>query len=124
MPPRLTLSLEDGDDMLFRLIDWYLAKHGQRRAGESEPIVIRVPYEVEKRVEVPVEVIKEVPLFRVDREIGEAAVELVRAFEVLDEHSGEAKRHQVLARLIKKFPAAEKRDLALAIEYAIRSLDA
>lgn len=110
--------------MIFKLIDWYLARHEQRRANVIEPIIVYKRVEVEKLVEVPVEVIHEVPLFKVDREIGEFAVELVRSYEVLEEYSGEAKRHQVLARLIKKFPNAEKRDLALAIEYAVRSLDA
>lgn len=32
---------------------------------------------------------------------------------------GEAKRHQVYARLIKDFPAVDKRELALAIELAL-----
>lgn len=34
--------------------------------------------------------------------------------------SGEAKRHQVYARLIKQFPEARKKDLALAIELAVQ----
>ena len=33
--------------------------------------------------------------------------------------SGEAKRHQVYARLIKQFPEARKKDLSLAIELAL-----
>ncbi len=33
--------------------------------------------------------------------------------------SGEAKRHQVYARLMKEFPDASKRDLGLAIEVAL-----
>ena len=33
--------------------------------------------------------------------------------------SGEYKRHQVLARLVKEFPATAKRTLALAIELAL-----
>ena len=36
--------------------------------------------------------------------------------------SGEYKRHQVYAKLIKQFPAVPKRDLALAIELAVRRL--
>ena len=34
--------------------------------------------------------------------------------------SGEYKRHQVYARLIKAHPEIQKRDLALAIELAVR----
>jgi len=33
--------------------------------------------------------------------------------------SGEHKRHQVLARLVKEFPATSKKTLALAIELAL-----
>ena len=35
------------------------------------------------------------------------------------EASGEARRHQVYARLIKQFPEARKKDLSLAIELAL-----
>ena len=34
--------------------------------------------------------------------------------------SGEAKRHQVYSRLIKQFPEARKKDLALAIELGLQ----
>ena len=34
--------------------------------------------------------------------------------------SGEAKRHQVYAKLIKQFPQEKKQNLALAIELAVR----
>jgi hypothetical protein len=34
--------------------------------------------------------------------------------------TGENKRHQVYAALIKKFPQARKRDIGLAIELALR----
>lgn len=36
------------------------------------------------------------------------------------DRSGEAKRHQVLARLLKDFPSARERDLAFAIETMIQ----
>lgn len=36
------------------------------------------------------------------------------------DRSGESKRHQVLARLIKDFPDGALRDLAMAIELAVR----
>ena len=35
------------------------------------------------------------------------------------ERSGEGKRHQVYARLLKEFPSANKRDIAIAIEMAL-----
>jgi hypothetical protein len=40
-------------------------------------------------------------------------------FENEGSASGESKRHQVYARLIKEFPEAKKRRLALAIEVAM-----
>ncbi len=36
--------------------------------------------------------------------------------------SGEAKRHQVYARLIKDFPESTRKDIALAIELAMRKI--
>ena len=39
------------------------------------------------------------------------------------EHSGEYKRHQVYAKLIKQFPEAPKRHVALAIEIAVCSTE-
>ena len=44
--------------------------------------------------------------------------ELVAQFDPVD-GSGEYKRHQVYARLIKEFPTAQRRHLALAIEIAL-----
>lgn len=39
------------------------------------------------------------------------------------DHSDEWKRHQVYAALIKQFPTAAKRDLAMAIELAVHQGD-
>ena len=39
------------------------------------------------------------------------------------EHSGEYKRHQVYAKLIKQFPEAPKRHVALAIEITVCSTE-
>ena len=47
------------------------------------------------------------------------AREFVLQVEPLDA-SGEAKRHEVYARLMKAFPEAKKKDLAMAIEWAVR----
>lgn len=50
----------------------------------------------------------------------EAACELVKAQEAnYPERSGESKRHQVLAELIKRFPEKSQRAIALAIEAAL-----
>jgi hypothetical protein len=38
------------------------------------------------------------------------------------QESGEWKRHQCYAALIKKFPQSGKRDIALAIELAVRGI--
>lgn len=46
------------------------------------------------------------------------AIELVIAAEKIWV-GGEARRHQVLARLMKEFPGQSKRSLALAIEAAV-----
>ena len=37
-------------------------------------------------------------------------------------HSGENKRHQVLAKMMKQFPSEEKWKIGLAIEWAIKTL--
>lgn len=44
--------------------------------------------------------------------------ELVTKHDEFD-HSGEAKRHAVYAQLLKEFPTARKRDVALAIEIVL-----
>lgn len=46
-------------------------------------------------------------------------VQLVQEAELLDA-SGEYKRHQVYARLIKEFPLAAKREIAFCIEETVR----
>lgn len=51
------------------------------------------------------------------------AEEMCRVMEwKMKDASGEAKRHQIYAELIKRLPEAEKRDIALAIELAVRSV--
>jgi hypothetical protein len=55
------------------------------------------------------------PLPELDRRIEDLVLEA----ETL-EAGGEFKRHTVLARLIKEFPSEKVRDLALAIEFAVR----
>ena len=44
---------------------------------------------------------------------------LTQAQESFPDRSGEAKRHQVYAALIKSFPNRSKREIALAIEAAL-----
>jgi hypothetical protein len=47
---------------------------------------------------------------------------LVQAIDGADA-SGEYKRHQVYAQLIKRFPLVAKRDLGLLIERAVQEID-
>ena len=49
------------------------------------------------------------------------AIELVRGIDNL-EISGESKRHQVYAKLIKEFPEVLKRDLGLSVELGVQRL--
>ena len=51
--------------------------------------------------------------------LGARAWELVREQDTVPDRSGESKRHQVYARLIKEFPDVPKRVLARAIEDAV-----
>lgn len=57
---------------------------------------------------------------------GEVYTEAMRlalvAQETYTAASGEYKRHQVFAKLIKTFPEASKRDLGMAIEMAVKAL--
>lgn len=52
-------------------------------------------------------------------ELYERAVALTHAQESIEGRSGESKRHQVLAQLMKEFPASPMRGIALAIEAAL-----
>jgi len=53
-------------------------------------------------------------------EITEIAVPLVSGQEEIDGVSGEYRRHQVYAKLIKMFPDEELYDIAYALERAVR----
>lgn len=51
------------------------------------------------------------------------AVELTRAAEqAFPDTSGEYKRHQVYARLLKEFPTTKKSEVGYALERAVRDL--
>lgn len=52
----------------------------------------------------------------------QSAKPLVEWANTVEEWTGEAKRHQVYAKLIKQFPDVPKRDLAMAIELAVRAI--
>ena len=52
-----------------------------------------------------------------------AALEIIMALEKVPDVSGEWKRHQCFAKLIKKYPDIRKRDLALAIEIVVQQYD-
>lgn len=63
-----------------------------------------------------------IPLFLLSAEIislRDSAVKLCDKIDIQDQ-SGEWKRHQVYAKLIKMYPRASRRDIALAIELALR----
>ena len=112
-----------GGGVISRLVDWWLARRGEKRVPDDTPLILFK----EKRVEVPVEVIREVPVevvkevykYPVDLELVESARILSAALEHTT-HDGEWKRHQVYAHLLKHYPNAKRRDIALAIEYALR----
>ena len=93
------------------------------------PVEVRV--EVEKRVEVPIELPCPHPGLWVQipesiTSILHRVKELVDESQRVDPHiqAGERKRHQVYGRLIKEFPFTKWKDLALAIELAIREVNA
>ena len=48
-----------------------------------------------------------------------ARIEALTALQEIPGLSGEAKRHQVYARLIKDFPRMTRREISLAIEVAL-----
>ena len=55
-------------------------------------------------------------------QLKKAALPLARAADGKKDVSGEYKRHQVYARMLKKFPSTPRRDIGLAIELVVRSL--
>ena len=84
--------------MIMKLIDWYLARQGQRRVATSSVLL-----EITKAVQ----------------DLAVAALPLI-AQEDKKPFRGEYKRRQVYSRLVRAFPAAQKIDAALAVEFAIR----
>jgi len=56
----------------------------------------------------------------VDRPLLDRAVEFVKEADTLADVTGEFRRHQVYAKLQDEFPDRKKRDLAYAIELALR----
>lgn len=64
-------------------------------------------------------------LSRMDQDLIATAMPLIDAHDdSMAGASGEAKRHQVYARMIKQHPQASRSDIALAIEVAVRRLRA
>jgi hypothetical protein len=84
--------------MLFRLIDWYLARHGAKRVAATS-IMIEIPANVQ--------------------EIAIAALPLILVQEGKP-FRGEYKRRQVYAQLARMFPQEPKVDVSLAVEIAVR----
>ena len=86
--------------MILKLIDWYLARKGFARVL-SGPALEWVPPSV--------------------REMTDAAIPLALE-EDPKPHDGEWKRHQVYARMLKRFPQMRKQDVSWAVERAVRML--
>jgi hypothetical protein len=82
-----------------KLIEWF-----KKLFVKAEPVV-----EVKPKVQY-------IPEIRMD--IRDAAKGYAEKYKDV-EASGEYKRHAVLAELMKSFPEAEKRELAMAIELAM-----
>jgi len=55
-----------------------------------------------------------------DKFLTSIIAEVNKADKVYEGTSGEHKRHQVYSRLIKKYPDIDKKELAYAIEVAVR----
>ena len=85
--------------MILKLIDRYLAKKGFYRVATDHRLV---------------------QVDRVVWEILPAARIVTQKWGKKEGLSGEAKRHQAYARLIKEFPEAKHQDIAFAIELAVR----
>ena len=84
--------------MILRLIDWFLAKRGERRAARSSQLLELTP-----RVQA----------------LAIASCSLIAQMDKKP-FRGEYKRRQVYAQLVRAFPADLKMDVALAIEVAVR----
>ena len=84
--------------MLFKLIDWYLARHGARRVAASSSLM-----EITERVQ----------------DMATAAIPLIQKIDSKP-FRGEYKRRQVYAQLFRMFPAEPKADISLAVEVAVR----
>ena len=84
--------------MIFRLIDWYLRRHGYRRVQASAQF---------DWVPTPILALTEEALLLVE-------------IEDTKPQGGEYKRHQVYAQLIKRHPESRKRDIGWAVERAVR----
>lgn len=84
--------------MILRLIDWFLARRGERRTVVSSSFL-----EIAANVQ----------------EMASTAIQLILT-EDKKPFRGEYKRRQVYARLVRLFPTEPKVDIALAIEVAVR----
>lgn len=84
--------------MILKLIDWFLARRGERRIKQSSVIL-----EIAANVQ----------------EIASAAIPLISEMDKKPFRGG-YKRRQVEAKLFRLFPTEPKTDIALAVEVAIR----
>lgn len=89
--------------LLVKLLQWWTGL--KVTLGEIEPKVIEIPVDVD---------------YGIPQDVQVYANLAVKALEKVNQ-SGEWKRHQVYAELIKRFKAVPRKDISLAIELAVRS---
>lgn len=89
-----------------KLLIWLLEKWTGEKVtlGKIEPRIVEIPVDVD---------------YGIPPELQTYANLAVKALANVNQ-SGEWKRHQVYAELIKRFKAVPRRDIALAIELAVR----
>lgn len=85
--------------MIFKLIDWYLARQGQQR-GPVGDVWDWVPVSIQR--------------------LTAEATLLAKSQENKPAVSGEYKRHQVYAQMIKNNPEVPRRNISWALERGVR----
>lgn len=86
--------------MIRKLVEWWAKRRGLKLVANNLSLVY-VPNRV--------------------AQIAKEAQSLVAQWDVVEGWSGEAKRHQVYARLLKRYPEMPHYALGLALELAVRN---
>jgi hypothetical protein len=89
---------------------------------QMREVAVKAAQDVAAKLEADLAVARTAAARAIAPSLDDATLERVKALvaSYADQSmSGEAKRHQVYARLLKEYPAASKRDLGLAIEVAL-----